>query len=768
MRDRLLAVVLAVSGGLATATSAIAATPSLIPWPARVEAGDGSFVLDGRSAVVVARGDAPAARAAQEFTTLLRRTQGITLKVETRPATARDIAFASDRAAPEGEEAYAVDVGDSGIRVRARGATGLYYGGITLWQLLTTDVKQGLPLQLPAMRIEDAPRFAWRGLMLDTARHFRTVDEIKQFLDWMALHKFNTFHWHLTDDQGWRLQIRRYPKLTEIGAWRTPAGAGARDAAGRPVRYGGFYTQAQAREIVAHAAARHITVVPEIEMPGHAQAAIASYPQLGVTGGRPPVSNGWGVSPYLFNIDDGTFAFLENVLDEVTAIFPGRYIHIGGDEAAKGQWENSPYVQQRMRELGIADAHALQSWFIKRIERHLSRHGRRLIGWDEILEGGLPPSATVMSWRGTAGAIEAARQGHDVVLSPGVPVYLDQKQGEAADEGPGQPALNTLRLVYGFEPVPPEVTEAEAKHVLGGQGNLWSEYMRTFGTVQRAAYPRAAALAEALWSPKAARDWDSFLARMGPQLQRYRSLGLAAADSAFAVRIALAPSGDASHVLATLSTQAEFGTLRYTVDGSEPGPQSPAYTAPLRLPLGGLLKAASFDGETRLSASRAQALDAAALRTRRSEQLRFCNGENGIRLEDDAPADGPRAVLHTQLGSVCLRWPQAPLDGMAAVRVQVGAVENTFMYGKPGDGEPKPVATEEPGELRVYRGECGANTPIAVLPLAPARGKAGISTLQAPIAPSSGPQDLCLRTENTAPDLTWAVNQVELLPLAMP
>ena len=768
MRDRLLAVVLAVFGWLAIAMPAMAATPSLIPWPAQVQEADGSFVLDARSAVVVARGDVPAARAAREFTTLLRRTRGITLNVETRAATVSDIAFASDRTAPEGEEAYAVDAGASGVRVRARSAAGLYYGGITVWQLLTTDAKQGLPMRVPAVRIEDAPRFAWRGLMLDTARHFRSIDEIRQFLDWMALHKFNTFHWHLTDDQGWRLQIRRYPRLTETGAWRTPAGAAARDAAGRPVRYGGFYTQAQAREIVAYAAARHITVVPEIEMPGHAQAAIASYPQLGVTGRQPPVSNGWGVSPYLFNIDDGTFAFLENVLDEVAAIFPGRYIHVGGDEAATEQWENSPRVQRRMRELGIADAHALQSWFIKRIERHLSKHGRRLVGWDEILEGGLPPSATVMSWRGTAGAIEAARQGHDVVLSPGVPVYLDQKQSDAADEGPGQPALNTLRVVYDFEPVPPALTEAEAKHVLGGQGNLWSEYMRTFEAVQHAAFPRAAALAEALWSPKATRDWNSFLARMGPQLRRYRSLGLDAADSAFAVRIALAPTRDASHVLATLSAQAAFGTIRYTVDGSEPGPQSPAYSAPLRLPLGGVLKAASFDGETRLSASRAQALDAAALHTRRSEALRFCNGENGIRLEDDAPADGPRAVLHTQLGSVCLRWPQAPLDGVAAIRVQVGAVENAFMYGKPGDGEPKPVATAESGELRVYRGECGASAAIAVLPLAPARGTAGISTLQAPIAQSSGPQDLCLRTENAAPDLTWAVNQVELLPDASP
>ncbi|HWI23868.1 MAG TPA: family 20 glycosylhydrolase [Lysobacter sp.] len=768
MRDRLLAVVLAVFGVFAIATPAMAATPSLVPWPAQLEEADGSFVLDDSSAIIVTRGDEPAARAAREFAALLQRTRGIALNVETRAATAHDITFANARVGPESAESYLLEVAPSGVRVRARSAAGLYYGGITLWQLLTMDAKQGLPLQVAAVRIEDAPRFAWRGLMLDTARQFRSIDEIKRFLDWMALHKFNTFHWHLTDDQGWRLQIRRYPKLTDIGAWRTPAGAGARDASGRPVRYGGFYTQAQAREIVAYAAARHITVVPEIEMPGHVQAAIASYPQLGVTGRRPPVSNGWGVSPYLFNIDDGTFAFLENVLDEVTAIFPGRYIHVGGDEAAKGQWENSPQVQQRMRELGIADAHALQSWFIKRIERHLSKQGRHLVGWDEILEGGLPPSATVMSWRGTAGAIEAARQGHDVVLSPGVPVYLDQKQSDAADEGPGQPALNTLRVVYDFEPVPPELTETEAKHVLGGQGNLWSEYMRTFETVQHAAFPRAAALAEALWSPKTARDWNSFLARMGPQLQRYRSLGLDVADSAFAVRIALAPAADASHLLATLSTQAEFGTIRYTLDGSEPGPQSPAYTTPLRLPLGGVLKAANFDGEMRLSASRSQALDAAALRTRRSEQLRFCNGENGMRLEDDAPIDGPRAVLHTQLGSVCLRWSQALLDGIGAIRVQVGAVENAFMYGKPGDGEPKPVALVEPGELRIYRGECGAGAPIAVFPLAPARGNAGISTLQAPIAPSSGAQDLCLRTENAAPDLTWAVNQVELLPVGSP
>ena len=766
MRNRLQVVLLAVIACVVVAPPSMAQTPSLIPWPAQVAPVEGEFVLEGSSAIRVAPGDDGARAAAHAFAALLQHTRGITFEVDTARATAHDIVFATDTDAPAGGEAYALDVGPEGVRVRARSAAGLYYGGVTLWQLLTSDPRRALPMRVSSLHISDAPRFAWRGLMLDTARHFRSVDEIRQFLDWMALHKFNVFHWHLTDDQGWRLQIKRYPKLTEVGAWRTPAGAAARDAAGKPVRYGGFYTQAQAREIVAYAAARHITVVPEIEMPGHAQAAIASYPQLGVTGRRPPVSNGWGVSPYLFNIDDGTFDFLGNVLDEVMAIFPGTYIHVGGDEAAKGQWETSPYVQQRMRELGLADAHALQSWFIKRIERHLSANRRRLVGWDEILEGGLPPSATVMSWRGTKGAIAAAQQGHDVVLSPGIPVYFDQTQSDAADEAPGQPALNTLRDVYAFEPVPPELNEAQAQRVLGAQANLWSEYMRTFPQVQRAAFPRATALAEVLWSPQASRDWNGFLERMVPQLQRYRDLGIGAADSAFAVRIMLAPAQAPGRVQATLATQAGFGSIRYTLDGSEPGPRSTAYTAPLALPSGGVLKAAAFDGETQLSASRAQALDAVALRTRRSEQLQFCNGENGIRLEDDAPANGPRAVLHTQLGSVCLRWRQAPLDGISAIRVRVGAVANAFMYGKPGDGEPKPVAQQERGALRVYRGECGAAPAIAVLPLAQARTNPAISTLQAEMTPASGTQDLCLRIEDAAPDLTWAVNEVELLPSA--
>src|SRR6185312_8925842 len=317
-----------------------------------------------------------------------------------------------------------------GVRLVARTPHGLFNGSMTLWQLLATDPEK--PLRVPRVAIADHPRFAWRGLMLDSARHLQSLDEIKRLLDQMAEHKLDVLHWHLTDDQGWRIEIRKYPKLTEVGAWRTPA-----TVHGTPPRYGGFYTQAQIRAIVAYAAERFITVVPEIEMPGHAQAAIAAYPEFGVTGAAPPVSPDWGVHTYLYNVDEKTFGFLEDVLGEVMDLFPSPYIHVGGDEAAKDQWQSSPTVQQRMRELGVKDEAALQGYFTARIEKFLAAHGRKLIGWDEILEGGVPPRATVMSWRGNAGGIAAAQGGHDVVMSPSPPMYFDHVQSTRDDEPPG-------------------------------------------------------------------------------------------------------------------------------------------------------------------------------------------------------------------------------------------------------------------------------------------------------------------------------------------
>jgi hexosaminidase len=382
------------------------------------------------------------------------------------------------------------------------------------------------------LRIEDAPRFAWRGLLLDSVRHFQSVAFIKTLIDAMAREKLNVLQWHLTDDQGWRLEIKRYPRLTQVGAWRVPAGAAARHdidlRTHKPRLYGGYYSQGQVRDLVAYAAARNITIVPEIEMPGHALAAIVAYPRLGSVV-KPPteISSDWGVFPYLYNADDRTFSFLENVLSETMALFPGTYIHIGGDEAVKDQWKASPAVQARMHALGIATEDELQSWFVRRIEKFLNAHGRRLIGWDEILEGGIAPGATITSWRGIDGAVTAARAGHDAVLSPAPVLYFDNRQAEGPDEPSGRGAIVSLHDVYAFDPAPSALSEDERRHILGVQANIWTEHIREQANVIHAAFPRAAALAEIGWSPAASHDWSNFLARLPAELGRYAALGLA-------------------------------------------------------------------------------------------------------------------------------------------------------------------------------------------------------------------------------------------------
>ncbi|TLY53147.1 MAG: beta-hexosaminidase, partial [Gammaproteobacteria bacterium] len=490
------------------------------------------------------------------------------------------------------------------------------------------------------------PRFQWRGAHLDVSRSFMPKEFVKKYIDLLALHKLNRFHWHLTDDQGWRIEIKRYPKLTAVGAWRRPAGRAGTDASGKPTRYGGYYTQEQIREIVAYAQARYVTIMPEIEMPGHAQAAIAAYPELGVTGKNPGASHDWGVHTYLYNVEDSTFIFLQNVLDEVMELFPSRYIHIGGDEAAKDQWQASARVQARMRKLGVANEAAMQAWFIKRIETFLAAHGRKLIGWDEILEGGLPPQATVMSWRGSKGAIEAAQQGHDVVLSPDPDLYLNNLPSDLPDEPAGRAHVVSLQNVYAFDPMPKELGASAAKHVLGAQANLWGEYLPTDASVTYATYPRAAALAEVLWSPAASHDWYGFLDRLVAQQARYRMLGIGYSHSAFTVRIDADFKPAAGNVAITLSNQAGFGTIHYTLDGSEPTPQSPRYTAPFNAPARGSIRASAFAQAQALADARSRALDPVALRHKRVAELALCNPTGGVqlRLPDDRPANDHRAA----------------------------------------------------------------------------------------------------------------------------
>ncbi|NJP41866.1 beta-N-acetylhexosaminidase [Actinacidiphila epipremni] len=440
-----------------------------------------------------------------------------------------------------GAEAYRLDVGPHGIEITGGDGAGAFWGAQTLRQLLGPEAFRKAPLPrggelwtVPHCLIEDAPRFHWRGFMLDVARHFMPKDGILRHLDLMAAHKLNVLHLHLTDDQGWRVQIHRHPRLTEVGAWRRRTKVGLLESPlwdERP--HGGFYTQDDLREIVAYAAERHITVVPEIDIPGHSQAAIAAYPDLGNTDvvdtAALEVLDHWGVNPNVLAPTEHVLRFYEDVLTEVLDLFPSTFVHIGGDECPKDQWRASPTAQARIAELGAGDEDGLQSALIRHFDRWLADRGRRLIGWDEILEGGLAEGAAVSSWQGYAGGIAAARAGHDVVMCPQTQVYLDWRQADGPDEPVPIAHVRTLEDVYRFEPVPAELTPEEAAHVIGTQANVWTEVLDSPRTVDYAVYPRLSALAEVAWSPlpaPAERDWPGFEARMRTHYARLDALGV--------------------------------------------------------------------------------------------------------------------------------------------------------------------------------------------------------------------------------------------------
>ncbi len=420
------------------------------------------------------------------------------------------------------DESYRLAVKESGIHLKAPNATGLARGIQSLRQLLPAaimaDSVQEIEWTLQAVSIEDAPRFAWRGQHLDVCRHFFSVEEVCKFIDLLALHRLNVCHLHLTEDQGWRIEIKKYPRLTEVGSVRACTLIGHESA--RPRRYddtpyGGYYTQEDIRHIVEFASRRHITLVPEIDMPGHMVAAIAAYPELGNFSRETDVRCHWGISQSVLNVEQSTVDFMKDVLDEVMELFPGRFIHIGGDEAPTFEWSESRRAQERMAELGLKSEKELQSWFIRQMDEHITQAGRRLIGWDEILEGGLAKGAAVMSWRGEEGGIEASSLGHDVVMSPNQSVYFDFYQAEPEVEEPlAIGGMTTLEDVYGFEPVPREVTSDRHHHILGAQGQLWTEYMPTMADVEYMGYPRICALAEVLWLDASSKGYPEFLKRM--------------------------------------------------------------------------------------------------------------------------------------------------------------------------------------------------------------------------------------------------------------
>ena len=528
----------AISAALAAITviaPAAAAAQSIIPLPVKLAPRPGHFTITSRTAIWT---DGESAAIGHRLARFLEPATGFTFRVLTGgSAPAGSIALRRDPSLKHlGAEGYRLDVRPSGVVAQAPDSAGLFYALQTIRQLLPAEILReatvdGVDWTMPAVAIEDYPRFGWRGGHLDVARHFMPKEFVKKYIDLLALHKFNTLHLHLTDDQGWRIEIKRYPRLTEIGAWRKETLIGRyRPAEKATFKYdakphGGFYTQEDASEIVAYARARYMNVVPEIEMPGHVVAAIAAYPELGVTGQPVDVARHWGIFSDILNAEPATVEFMQNVLREVMRIFPGRYIHIGGDEAEKSKWKASDGIQARIKELKLKDEHELQSWFVRQMDAFLASHGRRLVGWDDILEGGLAENAVVMSWRGTKGGIAAARAGHDVVMTPTTHTYFDYYQSkDQANEPLAMGGFISLETAYAFEPIPAELEPQFAKHVLGGQGQLWTEYMPTPKQVEYMAFPRLSALAEVVWSPKDVRNYTGFLTRLRPHLARLRVL----------------------------------------------------------------------------------------------------------------------------------------------------------------------------------------------------------------------------------------------------
>ncbi|MGH7975752.1 MAG: beta-N-acetylhexosaminidase [Limisphaerales bacterium] len=513
--------------------------PAIIPLPQKMELRAGTFTLTPDTRIYVD----PASRATAKFLTeRLRQSTGYPLKTHTKYFSSKSIKngillTTKDANTNLGPEGYELIVVTNSVVIRAPTQAGLFYGVQTLFQLLppeifSSNIVTDVNWQMPCVQIQDWPRFKWRGLMLDVSRHFFNKSEVETILDAMALHKLNVFHWHLTDDQGWRSEIKKYPRLTSVGAWRDGVGFGlasnSTTAYGPDGRYGGFYTQDDIREVVKYAAARHITVVPEIEMPGHSTAALAAYPQFSCTGG--PFTNGTTAGVFNGIYDPAkpeTFQFLAGVLGEVAQLFPGKYIHIGGDEVPKDTWHNSADCQALMKREGLKNEQELQSWFIRRIEKIVNADGHSMIGWSEILQGGLPPNAAVMDWIG--GATEAAKAGHDVVMSPTAYCYLDfyQSTNHATEPKAAAwaPAL-TLRKVYSFDPMPTNLPPQLQSHILGTQGNLWTEWVPNLKHAEYMIFPRECAIAEITWSSESSRNWDDFMRRLRIHAQRLDELGI--------------------------------------------------------------------------------------------------------------------------------------------------------------------------------------------------------------------------------------------------
>ena len=575
---------------------------SIIPQPAVLRPGTGSFLVNQGVAIVVAPNQPELLKIANMLNAELKKAAGFTLNIENSPRK-KGIHFILSPEEPLGNEGYRLAVTTEDISIFAPKPAGLFYGLQTLLQLMPKEIEskqvvQNISWTVPAVQITDMPRFGWRGLMLDVSRHFFTVDEVKAFIDDMARYKYNLMHFHLTDDQGWRLEIKSLPKLTEVGAWNvkktgrfnyfTPP------ADNEPRDFGGFYTQEQMKELIRYAKDRYVDIMPEIDVPGHSLAAIASYPDLSCTPGTYKVNSG---DPFMDWHNDGTFTaridntlcpanekvydFLDKVFTEVAALFPFEYIHMGGDECAKNFWEKSAEVKALMQREKLKDMHEVQSYFVGRVSKIVGTKGKKMMGWDEILEGGLVKDASVMSWRGMKGGIEAAKMGHEVVMTPTTHAYFDYMQGDAAIEPPVYASLR-LKKTYEFEPLPEGV---DPKLIKGGQANLWTEQIYNTRHMQYMLWPRAMAIAEAVWSPKQSRNWNNFVGRVESHFARFDVADRKYAPSIYdpSVKVSKDAKGN---LLLDFETEIDGLTVHYSFDNSFPDYHYPAYSrTPIEVPV---------------------------------------------------------------------------------------------------------------------------------------------------------------------------------------
>ena len=585
---------------LAAGCAPKADTPDIIPFPNSLEMHGGTFNAAGATFYCTGIDDPLTLAAVEKFAGELSLASGMTSEMETG-TTGEGINFILDAGMPE--EAYRLDVKKRGVKVKASSLNGFIYALQTLRQMLPVEIYGHEPAEdkdwsLPCLTINDAPRFAYRGMHLDVSRHFFSTDEVKKYIDMMSIHKMNTLHWHLTDDQGWRIEIRKYPRLTEVGSVRK--GTVIRKEWDRydGIPYGGYYTQAQIKDVIEYAAAQGITIIPEIDLPGHMLAALTAYPKLGCTGGPYEVWGRWGVADdVLCAGNEETMVFLENVLAEVAELFPSEYIHIGGDECPKVRWEKCPVCQAKIKELGLKDdgdfnaEHYLQSYVMERMEKFLATKGKKIIGWDEILEGTPGPDATVMSWRGSDGGIKASKMGHDVIMVPNSYFYFDYYQAPDTENEPfGIGGYVPIEKVYSYDPYT-EITEPEAReHILGIQANLWTEYIASNAHLEYMVLPRQAALSEVQWCQPAVKDWDRFLSSLSHEAAMYDIMGYNYAKTVFQIISKVSVNHDRNCVEVELSTQGD-APIRYTLDGSIPDHNSTLYTGPVGVTGGTTIKA---------------------------------------------------------------------------------------------------------------------------------------------------------------------------------